>query len=659
MRRVVELHWRALLAGSACAGLAACELRRRRRSCSSWRPVVALAAVAVLCGGARRRRGRSRCSSSQVCGGEGSGSTRSSESVLAAEIGESAPAELVVTGRGRTYDRWAVRSAGRACGGSRERHLRERVLARRSPRAARRRAGPVLEAGRPRHGAARRPTKGSTSVRGSHARGSTSSFGRAPGTQIGRRGGIAGLGDRIRDRVERAVGRGTVGVRRGARPRRRPRGGRGASRACSERLPGLWARTTSSPSRARTSPSSQSGSSGSAGCCGSRARRASSRRWRGSAATCSPSGWQPSVIRAGVAGALVLAGVARRTTARSLALPRARRARAPRVGSDLGARARVPALVRGGRGDLRRSSACRVSCLEGYPIPTRLAEGARPRSRLRRRHRSDRARPVRPGSRLHGSGERPCRAGCPVRARARPPCGPRRPRRSGRSGRTRLARRDGQQPGSGSSRGSSRRSRERRSGLERRSCLRCSWQPGGLPARSSRVRLGARGRRPLRSQQARSSARGRGPAGRCVRLRLGTQPAGLRVTFLDVGQGDSVLLETPSARVLVDEGPPEAHVADQLARMGVRSLSAIVLTHPERDHVGGAADVLRRLHVGRRARSVSRGDGARTRGGGRGRARARRAGAADPRRHGVPGRAGSSSGCSGRRTPGFPVRIRT
>jgi competence protein ComEC len=76
------------------------------------------------------------------------------------------------------------------------------------------------------------------------------------------------------------------------------------------------------------------------------------------------------------------------------------------------------------------------------------------------------------------------------------------------------------------------------------------------------------------------------------------QPAGLRVTFLDVGQGDSVLLETPSARVLVDQGPPEANVAGQLARMGVRSLSALVLTHPQRDHVGGAADVIRQLRVG-------------------------------------------------------------
>jgi competence protein ComEC len=76
-----------------------------------------------------------------------------------------------------------------------------------------------------------------------------------------------------------------------------------------------------------------------------------------------------------------------------------------------------------------------------------------------------------------------------------------------------------------------------------------------------------------------------------------TRPVGLRVTFLDVGQGDAALLETQSARVLVDEGPPEADVASQLVRMGVTSLSAVVLTHPQRDHVGGAASVIRRLRV--------------------------------------------------------------
>ena len=75
-------------------------------------------------------------------------------------------------------------------------------------------------------------------------------------------------------------------------------------------------------------------------------------------------------------------------------------------------------------------------------------------------------------------------------------------------------------------------------------------------------------------------------------------PAGLRVTFLDVGQGDGCLIEAPGVRLLVDQGPPDARVADQLRRLGVRRLTALVLTHPQRDHVGGAADVLRKLRVG-------------------------------------------------------------
>ena len=75
-------------------------------------------------------------------------------------------------------------------------------------------------------------------------------------------------------------------------------------------------------------------------------------------------------------------------------------------------------------------------------------------------------------------------------------------------------------------------------------------------------------------------------------------PTGLRVTFLDVGQGDGCLVEAPGVSLLVDQGPPDARVADQLRRLGVRRLTALVLTHPQRDHVGGAADVLRKLRVG-------------------------------------------------------------
>jgi competence protein ComEC len=75
-------------------------------------------------------------------------------------------------------------------------------------------------------------------------------------------------------------------------------------------------------------------------------------------------------------------------------------------------------------------------------------------------------------------------------------------------------------------------------------------------------------------------------------------PAGLRVTFLDVGQGDGILLQVPEGAILVDGGPPEADVADQLERLGLHRLEALVLTHPQRDHVGGAAGVLDELSVG-------------------------------------------------------------
>jgi competence protein ComEC len=66
-------------------------------------------------------------------------------------------------------------------------------------------------------------------------------------------------------------------------------------------------------------------------------------------------------------------------------------------------------------------------------------------------------------------------------------------------------------------------------------------------------------------------------------------PTGLRVSFLDVGQGDGILVEAPGVAILVDQGPPEADVARQLRRMGLRALTAVLLTHPQRDHIGGAA----------------------------------------------------------------------
>ena len=75
-------------------------------------------------------------------------------------------------------------------------------------------------------------------------------------------------------------------------------------------------------------------------------------------------------------------------------------------------------------------------------------------------------------------------------------------------------------------------------------------------------------------------------------------PRALRVTFLDVGQGDAALIEAPGLQALVDTGPPDARVERLLRRRGVTSLDALLLSHDQTDHDGEAGAILRSLHVG-------------------------------------------------------------
>lgn len=69
--------------------------------------------------------------------------------------------------------------------------------------------------------------------------------------------------------------------------------------------------------------------------------------------------------------------------------------------------------------------------------------------------------------------------------------------------------------------------------------------------------------------------------------------AGLRVSVLDVGQGDAILLRPAAApAVLVDGGPPGDGLAEKLHGAGVDSLGVAVVTHDQSDHAGGVWDLL-------------------------------------------------------------------
>jgi len=76
----------------------------------------------------------------------------------------------------------------------------------------------------------------------------------------------------------------------------------------------------------------------------------------------------------------------------------------------------------------------------------------------------------------------------------------------------------------------------------------------------------------------------------------------LSVTFLDVGQGDAILIKGPHGnRVLVDGGPSGEVVSDALGRnlpFYDRRIDLVVLTHPQADHLGGLPAVLDRFNVG-------------------------------------------------------------
>jgi competence protein ComEC len=81
----------------------------------------------------------------------------------------------------------------------------------------------------------------------------------------------------------------------------------------------------------------------------------------------------------------------------------------------------------------------------------------------------------------------------------------------------------------------------------------------------------------------------------------------MRVTFIDVGQGDSALLEGPGGFVMLVDGGGRyddsfdtgARVVEPVLRArGIRRVDLVVLSHPHPDHLNGLLRVLARFEVG-------------------------------------------------------------
>ncbi|MEL7655499.1 MAG: MBL fold metallo-hydrolase [Bacillota bacterium] len=75
----------------------------------------------------------------------------------------------------------------------------------------------------------------------------------------------------------------------------------------------------------------------------------------------------------------------------------------------------------------------------------------------------------------------------------------------------------------------------------------------------------------------------------------------LKVTFLDVGQGDSIFLELPNRQtMLIDAGNPDdaVYVSQYIRTAGYKKIDYVVATHPHDDHIGGMPEIIKDFDIG-------------------------------------------------------------
>ena len=75
----------------------------------------------------------------------------------------------------------------------------------------------------------------------------------------------------------------------------------------------------------------------------------------------------------------------------------------------------------------------------------------------------------------------------------------------------------------------------------------------------------------------------------------------LEVAFLNIGQGDSIFIESPNGHQMLVDGGPDRSVLSRLSQLMPfydRTIDVVLATHPDKDHIAGLVDVLSKYRVG-------------------------------------------------------------
>lgn len=79
------------------------------------------------------------------------------------------------------------------------------------------------------------------------------------------------------------------------------------------------------------------------------------------------------------------------------------------------------------------------------------------------------------------------------------------------------------------------------------------------------------------------------------------QDSVLEADFFDIGQGDSIFIETPDGKQMLIDGGPSSMILEKLGKemsFYDRYVDLIILTHPEYDHINGLIEVIKRYDIG-------------------------------------------------------------
>lgn len=80
---------------------------------------------------------------------------------------------------------------------------------------------------------------------------------------------------------------------------------------------------------------------------------------------------------------------------------------------------------------------------------------------------------------------------------------------------------------------------------------------------------------------------------------LSEQTGSMEVHFIDVGQGDSILVEADNSYMLIDAGENNkgSVVLDYLEKQNIKKLDYVIGTHPHSDHIGGLDTIIQSIPV--------------------------------------------------------------